>query len=250
MKLRNLIILGLVSFSAAALWKMPASFASQFLPEDTVKLQGLTGTVWNGKAKEASFNDISLKNVSWSINLLESFSSFSLKSDIDIVDSDITANGLFGVNSSQTITLENAQVETTGAFIGNFQKMIKLKGDISSNIRSLSLSKGELPKLDANILLKQGTLVAPMNISPAGDYSIAVEPVDNGLKAKISSNEAPLQLGGEANIDDKWNYTTDINIKPTKTAGKGLVNVLKLAGKPAKDGSIPIKQKGQLKPFY
>lgn len=250
MKLRNLILLGVASFAVTAIWKMPASFAYQFLPQDKVKLQGLSGTVWDGKVKQATINNMSLSNIAWTVNVIETLSRFSLISDVSITDADVTANGLLGISPSQTITLDNTQVETTGAFITKLQKMVKLSGDISSHIRHLSVSKGELPVLDANILLKQGALIAPMRIAAVGDYSIVVEPTDNGLNAKISSNEAPLQLSGDATIDHKWNYNTNINIKPTKTAGKGLVNVLKLAGKPAKDGSIPIKQKGQLKPFY
>jgi general secretion pathway protein N len=251
MKLNHLILLGITSFSATAIWNLPATFAYQYLPHQSVQLNGLEGTVWNGKAKEITTPQLTLNNISWSIDVLQSLMSLGLKSNIDIQDPDLTFKGLAGFNISQTISLENAFFETSGAFASTVQKVVKLRGDIKGNIKHFELAKGQLPVLDANCYWKQGELLSPIRLKPAGDYSIIIKPSHNGLTANIGSNNAPLALSGDAKIDTNWKYKTNINIKAAMASGKGTMNMIKmLVGKLEKDGSAIIKQHGQFKPFY
>jgi general secretion pathway protein N len=251
MKLRSLILLGITGFSATALWNLPAAFAYQYMPQKSIQINGLEGTVWNGKAKELVTQHITLNNISWSVDLLESVMSLGIKSNIDIQDPDLTFKGLAGMSINQTISLDNAFFETSGAFASTLQKIAKLNGDIKGNIKYLELAKGELPVLDANFYWKQGELISPIRLKPAGDYSIIIKPSHNGLTANISSNNAPLTLSGDAKIDTNWKYKTNINIKAAMASGKGTMNMIKmLVGKLEKDGSAIIKQHGQFKPFY
>lgn len=251
MKLRNLILLGIVSFSAAALWKMPASFAYQYIPQGNVQAQGISGTIWNGEAKQITLKKITLQNISWSVDPLKSLTSLALKSHLQIQDPDLNLAGLVGMNISQSLSLDNMQIEATGAFISKFQKLAKIKGDIKADITHFELDQGELPVVDATIQWQQAELIAPIRIRPAGDYSIIITPNDKGLNAKISSHKAPLIINGEVNVDQQWKYTTNINIKAATVANRGIMNMLKMVvGKLERDGSALIKQQGQLKAFY
>ncbi|MCK5919192.1 MAG: type II secretion system protein N [Cocleimonas sp.] len=251
MKLRNLILLGITSFSATAIWNMPAAFAYQYLPLKNIQANGLSGTVWNGEVKEVVTKTLTLNNISWSVDLLESITSLALKSKLEIQDPDITFKGLAGFSISQTISLDDAQFETTGAFASKFQKLATLRGDIKGSIKHFEMEKGTLPVLDASYHWKQGELLSPMRIQPAGDYSIIVKPSDKGLTANISSSNAPLELSGDAKIESNWKYKTNIKIKAANASGKGTMNMVKMAvGKLEKDGSAIIKQQGQLKAFY
>jgi hypothetical protein len=251
MKLRNLILLGIASFSATAIWNIPVAFAYQYVPLKNIHINGLSGTVWNGEAKEVITKKITLNNISWSVDLLKSLSSLGLKSNIVIQDADITFKGLAGFDISQTISLENAEFETTGAFVSKFQKLAKLRGDIKGIIRYFEMAKGKLPVLDANYYWKQGELISPVHIQPAGDYSVIIKPSDNGLIANIGSSNAPLELSGDAKIDTSWKYKTNLKIKAANTSGKGIMNMIKMAvGRLETDGSAIIKQQGQLQPFY
>ncbi len=251
MKLRNLILLGIASFSVTAIWNTPATFAFQYLPLKNIQVNGLTGTLWNGEAKEIISKQLTLNNISWSVDLLKSMTSLALKSTLEIQDPDITFKGLAGFNISQTISLDDAQFETTGAFASKFQKLAKLSGDIKGNIKHFEMAKSELPILDANFQWKQGELISPMRIRPAGDYSIIIKPSDKGLTANIGSNNAPLELSGDVKIDKEWKYKTNITIKAANASGKGTMNIIKMSGiKLEKDGSAIIKRQGQLKAFY
>jgi len=251
MKSGKLILLGITVFSTTAIWNMPAAFVYQYVPTNGVQVNGLSGTVWKGAATEVVTNKITLNNISWSINPLESLTSLSIKSDIEIEDPDLTFKGLLGISLSQTLTMENAQFETTGDFVSTLQKFAKLNGDIKGVIQHFELAKGELPVLDASYHWKQGELLSPMRIRPAGDYAIIVTSSDKGLTANISSNQAPLILSGDANIGTDWKYSTNIKIKAAAASGKGIMNLLKLSlGRLEKDGSAIIKQQGQLAPFY
>ena len=251
MKLRNLILLGITSFSATAIWNMPATFAYQYLPLKNIQVNQLTGTIWNGKAKEIITKQLTLNNISWSVDLLRSMTSLALKSTLEIQDPDITFKGLAGFNISQTVSLDDAQFQTTGAFASKFQKLAKLSGDIKGTIKQFEMAKGELPVLDANCQWKQGELISPMRIRPAGDYSLTIKPSDKGLTANIGSSNAPLELSGDMKIDKEWKYKTNIKIKAANASGKGTMNIIKMTGiRLEKDGTAIIKQQGQLKAFY
>lgn len=251
MKLRHLILLGITSFSVTALWNLPATVAYHYIPHNNLQISGLKGTVWRGEAEEITIQQVTLNTISWSIDLLKSLSSFALKSNVEIQDPDLTFKGLAGINISQTLSLEDAFIETKGTFISKFQKLAKLSGNIKSDIKHLEVAKETLPIVDATLHWKQGKLLSPLLIQPAGDYSITVIPTDKGLTAKISSANAPLALSGNAKINHEWNYTTNITIKAAAASGKGTMNIIKIAtGKLEKDGSAIIKQEGKLKPFY
>jgi general secretion pathway protein N len=251
MKPRKLLLLGITIFSATALWNIPAAFVYQYAPTKMVQVNGISGTVWNGTAEEVVTKKITINNISWSINLLKSLTSLSIKSDIEIEDPDLTFRGLAGVSLSQTFTLEGVQFESNGAFVSKLQKFAKLNGEIKGSIQNFELAKGKLPVLEASYHWKQGELLSPMRIRPAGDYSIIVTPSDKGLIAKLSSNQAPLILSGNASIGTDWKYNTNIKIKAASASSKGIMNLLKLSlGRLEKDGSAIIKHQGQLEPFY
>lgn len=251
MKTRNLILLGVASFAVAALWKTPASFVTNVLPDDQLQATGLSGTIWNGQAQQVTINKTVLQNVSWSVKPLASLLSLSLKSNFTVDDPQIKANGIVGYGLGNTLSLSDTRFDTNGEFISRFIKLAKIKGDLLGQIKAFSLSKGELPEVEAVYQLQQGELIAPMRIQPTGDYKVAVSPQGTGLIANLSSNEAPLELSGNATIDEQWNWQTDIKIKPAAGANPGIMNVLKMAaGKLEADGSAVIRQKGQMTPVY
>ncbi|MCK5902754.1 MAG: type II secretion system protein N [Cocleimonas sp.] len=253
MKVRNLILLGISSFTIAAIWKTPASFAYQYLPVKAVQLNGISGTIWNGEIKDLQYKKLNLNNITWSVDPLKSLQSLSLKTHLEIQDPDLTLKGLMGIDIDQTLMMEDTQVETNGAFVSRLQKIAKLTGDFSATINYFSLAKGQLPELDAHYQWKRGKLIAPIRISSAGDYSVVVTSSNKGLNAKISSSAAPLAIKGEANIDKEWVYNAHVNIAPSNDnpSSKGIMNMLRMAtGQLEADGSAVIKQQGKAKPFY
>jgi len=77
-------------------------------------------------------------------------------------------------------------------------------------------------------------------------YRAVIQPVNKDLDINLSSKEAPIELNGIIKLQNNWKFDTNLS---TKSNNAGLMAMMKFAGKPQKDGTILIKQKGDLKPF-
>ncbi len=70
---RWLLIAGLASFVIGLCLMLPARVAYRWVASPQLQLAGLDGTVWRGRAREASVNGIYLENVDWALRPLRLF---------------------------------------------------------------------------------------------------------------------------------------------------------------------------------
>ena len=245
--MKKIIFIGLLSFLAAALWQLPLSFANPYIAKyvNGVKLQDVSGTVWNGEAKHLIANNIDFEKVKWTVKPLQSLTSLSLKFDFDIKGQDLNANGLAGITPSRTLILDKTQFELNASYLNKRQRFAKLSGDIKGNIKHAELHQKDLPIVNGIIDWKEAALNSPIKLTQ-GDYHAIITPESGDMNIKISSSDAPVELSGEIKLNKEWIYNTDLKLKSDDPSINSMIGLL---GKKHSDGSINIKQKGDLKPF-
>ncbi len=248
--MKKIIFLGLLSFLIAAIWLLPLTFIKPYA-EKTIKglkLEGVSGTLWNGSAQRLVNNNLDLGSVSWSIKPLQSLISLSLKSDFSINGKQLTANGSAALKPSKTFILDQTTFDMDASLLNRLQKQARLSGELKGKIKHAEFAKSRavLPLIDGVLDWKQAIVDAMLLKLPAGDYHFVITPDDNGLLIKPSASEAPLQLSGAIHISKDWIYQPDLKVKSNDNNISGL---LKLTGKPQADGSVSINKSLDLKPF-
>lgn len=245
--MKKIIFLGILSFLLAALWQLPLSFAKPYI-EKYVKgltMEDVSGTIWNGEAKQMTADNTSLGHVKWKVDPLKSLTSLSLSSSFKIDDNDLNAKGLAALTPKKKLILDNTQFSINADYLNKLQKNAKLAGDISGNIKHAVLDQKNLPEINGTIDWKEGAIDSPIKLAK-GDYHAILTPDAGDLKILLSSSDAPAELNGEIRLNKEWMFETDLSIK---AKDKGLGSMLGLIGKKQADGTIIVKQKGDLKPF-
>ena len=116
-------------------------------------------------------------------------------------------------------------------------------GIVSTNIHNQKLAKNHYIHL--KYTPRQITFRVKEILKP-GNYKAIVSPSSGDLDIKLSSNEAPVELDGDIKLIKDWTYTTNIVAKSNEP---GIAAMLNLAGQKQSNGSVLIKNKGDLSPF-
>lgn len=245
--MKKILFLGLLAFLIAALWQLPLSYAKPYAEKYVrgLKLKGVSGTVWNGEAKQLIANNTNFEKVIWNVKPLESLTSLSLKFDFDIQGRDLTAKGLAGITPDKTLVLKNTQFDLNASYINKQQRLAKLSGDIKGTIKHAKLNQVDLPMIDGVIDWKEAAVSSPIKLAQ-GDYHAVITPDSGNLNIQLSSSDAPVELGGKITVNKQWIYNTDLTIK---AMDPNLAPMMGLLGNKQANGIVNVKKQGDLKPF-
>ena len=242
--MKKIISFGVLAFLLAALWQLPLSVAQPYAEK---AVNGLTfgstsGTIWNGKATDLRVNNHSLGEVIWKVQPIQSLISFKLKTQFKITGNELNADGIAGLGINKKLSLDNTKFDISSDYINKIQTNAKLAGNITGDITHAIISEKEVPQVKGIIDWKDGALSSPINLKP-GNYKAIVSPSSGDLDIKLSSNEAPVELGGDIKLIKDWTYSTNI---VAKANDPGIAAMLNLAGQKQSNGSVLIKGKGDL----
>ncbi|VAW62557.1 hypothetical protein MNBD_GAMMA11-802 [hydrothermal vent metagenome] len=252
MKKRYYILTGVLSYLFFALSNVPAAKIVSLVQENSqlpVKLYGVYGSLWNGRANTAMLQgQPPIKDFQWSVNpaaLLLAQISADVKGSIN--EQNITGNVSIGITGN--ISASDVRARIDAAVI---QQMVtlpmgELGGFFNIDIASLETGDEGLPIVDASIKWKNAkfTLLDTVNL---GHVSLDISPgEDNQLVAKISNKKGELSLDGSAQVDAKKAYNLELSIIPEKSAQENIRQSLTMFAKRQTDGSYLVKRRGNLK---
>ena len=246
--MKKIIFLGLLSFSLAALWLLPLSFVKPYAEKHIkgLKMEDVSGTIWNGESGKFTINNESLGHVRWKVKPLESLTALSLKSSFNIDDSVFKAHGIATITPQKKLLLDNTYFELNASYFNKLQKQATLKGNITGNIKHAVLIEKTLPEIKGTVDWKEASVTSPLVKLDTGDYRAVISPDSGDMKILLSSSDAPAEIRGKIKLNKEWIYETDLSIK---TNNNGLGAMLELLGKKQTNGSVLVKNKGDLKPF-
>ena len=245
--MKKLIFLGLISFLLAAIWFMPLAFVVPHIAKvsSDVVIQEPSGTLWDGEVNHLTVKNNYLGKATWQVDPLQSIKSLSLKTKFTLKGDDINANGLAGITIDKDLVINNTQFDVNARYINTLQSNAKLSGNFNGFVKHAVIKRGKVPAIDAIVNWQNGALDSPIKLA-AGDYRAVIKPENDDLDIKLSSKEAPIELNGDIKLQKDWVFATNLI---TKSSNPGLMAMMKFAGKPQTDGTILIKQTGDLKPF-
>jgi len=248
MKKRHYILTAIFSYFALLIITIPAKSVTGLLNNNSpITAQGVSGTLWNGKAYIISIDNIQLKNTEWSFNLWKLFTG---KIAVDIntryLNNTITAelgSSFIGRYFANNLSAKIAAQEV--AQLANIP-LAQLDGMISLNIEHAQWKQGELPLATGEIKWTNATITVADTAS-LGNISIVLsESEQQLLNAEIKNQGGDIKINGSAELVPEANYAVTIKLLPTATANNNIKQSLGLFAEKQTNGEYLLNKSGPL----
>ncbi|MFV2004611.1 MAG: type II secretion system protein N [Gammaproteobacteria bacterium] len=249
MKKKHYIFIAIASYFIFLIATIPAKPVIDLVNSNTpVNLQGVSGTLWNGKAYMVTINDnTTFKNTSWSFTFWKLFIG-QVAADIhsrylgNDIDTEIGSSflGKYFVNDLSTKISAKDVVQ-----IANIP-LVQLEGLISINIDHAQWKRGELPIATGIINWNNATITVADTIS-LGNISITMsESEQESLTADIKNQGGDITVAGTAELVPEADYAVDIKLSPTASTNNNIKQSLGLFAKRQTNGTYLFKKSGPL----
>lgn len=209
------IALGLGFYLAFALRALPASVALPWLVPPEVRVAGIDGSVWRGRAALVSVDNLALRNVEWDVH---AWPLLTLRLVADL-RADMT-EGFVATRIAATtgaVELRDTRIDTSLTALAPVLPPITagIRGGVRAQIARLRFADGW--PTDAVGEMRLMRLAAPPIMATRGDPQLlelgdyAVEFVDAGPSGAINGRfrdmgNGPLEVNGTLSLDAAHNY--------------------------------------------
>ena len=201
---RGLIILGVLTLVVALVVTFPARVAYSLVSSPFMAMNGISGTIWNGSAREFSTNGIYLRKLEWHMRPLQLVTGKAV-----YVVSGSPASGFFdsevSVALDGTLTLSGLRASMPLQMVERAVGVPGLRGSASVRLERLELANGRAVAAEGMINVEN--LVVPMlNRSSLGGYRAEFYTQNNGILASIEDADGAVDLAGTLSLKPDKTY--------------------------------------------
>ncbi len=247
MKKRYYFLTAILSYFILLIATIPAKPVIDLINDNSpVTIQGVSGTVWNGKAYIISTDNMLFNKTRWSFNTWK-FLIGKIAIDIDshYLNNNITAElgtSFTGRYFANELSAKIPARET--ALLANIP-LAQLDGMISVNIAHAQWKQGELPLATGEIKWNNAA-VTVADTASLGDVLITLSESEQQLNAKITNQGGDIKISGTAELIPEKNYNVDIKLSPTATANNNIRQSLGFFAQKQPNGEYLLKRSGSL----
>ncbi len=248
MRVRWLIVLGIVAFLLFAIVSLPASVLLGSLKDTGLSAAGVEGTAWKGRAQIAQLGGVNLGALEWDLHALALFA-LRLQADIKVTRADGFAQSQIALRSARSIALQDLTASLPLSALANVAPS-GWTGTVNLKFANLVLEDGWPSRADgvAEIL----NVSSASGRSPiSGSYKITFPAPNTEAKAgtvtgAIADLGGPLQISGTLELRPERGYLLQGLVAPRPDAPKNLVNQLQILGPPDAQGHRPFSVEGSM----
>ncbi|MBN1237164.1 MAG: type II secretion system protein N [Gammaproteobacteria bacterium] len=247
------IALGIGAYLAFVLSSMPAAVGYRLLnavSPDTVRLSGIEGTVWSGRAALGSAAGLPLRDVTWRAQALPLLlgrvaAHVQARLSDGFVETDVRAG-------TSAVLLNELRISTSVATLAPLIPLQGASGQLSVSLARLRLEGGWPTRAigEARIAELQVPPLLPSGggeLIPLGSYDVAFVEAETGIAARIRDTGGPLQVEGSLTLTPDRRYALEGRAAARPDAPPELVQGLEImAGEPAAGGLRPFSLTGSL----
>ncbi len=240
----RLIKIGVLTFIVGAILFFPARVAYQWFAPAGLSLSGISGSIWNGRAREGDANGVYLRELQWHIRPLDFATlklGFAVKTMLasGFIEGDIAFGGTGSIvarNISASLPLRTLQTA-----IG----MPGLQGNLAAQFSVLKLKEGLLVTADG--VLEVADLIAPLiDRNSIGGYKAEFLTQESGVFASVEDTDGVVDLAGSLQIspDRSYLFIAQLSAKPETPPNLRLQ--MKFLGSANDRGQRELRIEGQL----
>jgi general secretion pathway protein N len=239
MKLRMLVVLGVVAFLVFALVTLPARFVLSRFASAGVQASGVSGTIWNGAAQVLTVGGVRIGSVTWSLRALPLLTGRA-SADVNVKRVD----GFLETQASGWLSGRIAFDALTGSLPLSALPPNVIRGGWTGtlNLKLPALVLEDGWPIEAAGVVEVIDLTGPAN-KPAnmGSYRVTFAEDDaseeNVLRGALVDLGGPLEISGTIDLQAaERGYRIQGLIKPRPDAPREVVNQLQFLGAPDEQG--------------
>lgn len=241
---KRLILAGVVTFVAGLIISFPARVAYQWFAPAELRLSGISGSIWRGKAAEGSAGGVYLTNINWSFRPLG-----LLTGKLEYASSSRLASGFIdakiAVGVSGRLMLSDVSGALTLDILAGMLPLSGIEGDISLQFEELVVENGMPVQVTGT--LKIANLVSRyLSPAPLGDYQAEFETQAEGILGSVDAISGVLDLIGTIRLRPDRNYEFSGKVAARSNAPVNISQQLQLLGSPDAQGQRDFRIEGQL----
>ena len=248
MNRKTYIALGVIVFLATLVIQIPAAVAYRWLAPDTIRLTGINGTLWGGRARLGSVEVLGFQDLKWDLKptrllLGRVAADVSMQLGEGFLEGGI-ATGLSG-NSLIADELKGS------CSLANFKDLVPiagLGGILNLDLKRLVIDRGIPSEAEGSIRVGRLT-VAAAGGDILGDYQLTFEESlpEEGIAGRIKDlGTGPFEVAGSLRVAADGNFALQGTIKSRPSAPAHLHGMLQFLGPEAPDGSREFDLTGSL----
>jgi len=248
MKKKYYFLTAIFSYFILLMASIPAKTATDIINDNSpVTIQGVSGTLWNGKAYTISVNNMQFKKTRWSFNLWKLFiGKISINLDTRYLENSITAE--IGTSFTGRYFTNDLSAKISASEIAQLANipLAQLGGKIAVDIEHAQWKQGEFP-LASGVIKWNNATVTIADTASLGNVTIVLSESDQRLlNAEIKNQGGDIKISGSAELVPENNYAAEIKLSPTATANNNIRQSLGFFATKQPNGEYVLKKSGSL----
>ena len=199
------IALGAGAYLAFVIALFPADAAYRWFAPDEVRLSGVQGTLWSGRAALGSAGSLGFHNIRWNVRPLSILMARpGGRIETSLGDGFLQAEVRIGASG---ITITDATASCSLSALASALPIAGIRGQVSLQLAELFLQDGRPAAARGQLRLGQLTVPSLVGGGPIllGNYNVTLSGTD-GLQGNFEDQGGPLQVQGSADLTAAGNY--------------------------------------------
>lgn len=216
----------------------PARLINYVLPDDQIILQGVAGTVWEGRASRAMVNTPSgflhLGSIDWTLSAL-SLLTLSPALNVNSQWGSQRFTGEVTLHNETTYSLQDVQARLAADLLRLFAP-VALGGHFDVQLRELEIEDGMPNGGGGRLVWERASWQAPRGPIGLGTYALDFSQESGGpLRGTVITVSGALEADGRVEVDGRQ-YLIDILVRSDEPLDPQLAEGLMLMATPEGDG--------------
>lgn len=211
-----------------------------------LRLDGIQGTVWNGRAAEVSFEGRRLGSAAWDTHTWRLVLGH-IAADIRLTDGAGNASGTASVSFGGSISLHDVDANLS---LSELATLFAVPADMITGQASMHIDNLELPAsgaiMAAGRIVVTGLRTSWPESMELGDYAADIDSESGALRARIHDASGPLAAQLVATVTRKGAYRVGGTLAARSGAPADLKDALQMLGGVDSAGRHTVKLAGSL----
>jgi len=246
--LKVLLIALLITLAALAslLWLAPAELALRWFGDrlGAIRLQGVSGSVWQGRAEQLVAFDVALGPLLWTVDRSSALQG-NPRGRLQLAGSEVRASGDF-VRSGAALRLSNLSANLPAALLAPALDIpaLGLVGRIDLQASAAELRDGLLYSAQGRAEWRDLGVTGAASVRLPGVAIDFAPAADGAILAEVADLGGPLAIAGEVRLKDgHFVSETRLNLRQPDPQ---IEEALKFIGQRTADGGSFLRVEGQL----
>ena len=246
------VILGVIGYLVFLVTSLPAQQVVGWIADSgaapELRLEGPSGTAWDGKARNLVYRNRSLGELSWDFRPGHLFLG-KLAYAFELKDSGQQATGTLLAGIGGNYQLEELDALLLASRLPEFlqKRQVRVGGKVSAKKLALSFQENKITAAEGTVEWLDGSLQSPLNLNIGNlQAELATDPDSGDITGQIRDLKGAIGVQAEVRLKADGNFQLDGKLKPGDDADPGLTGALQAVGRQQSDGTIVVKYSGRI----